>query len=98
MPTGGHGAAILNIPKPAVFGEERIDGSLLNGISSRSFAISISWTLTASRGLIRKVLRGQRSDLFRVRESSLELRLQWLDEQWAAGHRNGAELWRRLKK
>jgi transposase len=51
-----------------------------------------------SRGLVRKVLRGQRSDLFRVRESSLELHLQWLDEQWAAGHRNGAELWRRLKK
>jgi transposase len=51
-----------------------------------------------SRGLVRKVLRGQRSDLFRVRESSLELHLQWLDEQWTAGHRNGAELWRRLKK
>ncbi len=51
-----------------------------------------------SRGLVRKVLRGQRSDLFRVRESSLELHLQWLDEQWAAGHRNGAELWRCLKK
>ena len=51
-----------------------------------------------SRGLVRKVVRGQRSDLFRVRESSLELYLQWLDEQWAAGQRNGAELWRRLKK
>ncbi len=51
-----------------------------------------------SRGLVRKVLRGQRSDVFRVRESSLELHLQWLDEQWAAGHRNGSELWRRLKR
>ncbi|MGN6424323.1 MAG: ISL3 family transposase [Asticcacaulis sp.] len=50
-----------------------------------------------SRGLVRKILRGQRSDVFRVRESSLELHLPWLDEQWAAGHRNGAELWRRLK-
>ena len=50
-----------------------------------------------SRGLVRNVLRGQRSDVFRVRESSLELHLQWLDAQWAAGHRNGAELWRRLK-
>jgi transposase len=44
------------------------------------------------------VLRDQRSDVFRVRESSLEVHLQWLDEQWAAGQRNGAELWRRLKQ
>jgi transposase len=51
-----------------------------------------------SRGLVRKVLRGQRSDPFRVRENSLELHLQWLDEQWAAGYRNGAELWRSLQK
>ena len=51
-----------------------------------------------SRGLVRKVLRGQRSDVFRVRESSLELHLQWLDAQWAAGQRNATELWRRLKR
>jgi transposase len=51
-----------------------------------------------SRGLTRKVLRGQRSDVFRVRQSSLEVHLPWLDEQWAAGHRNGAELWRGLKQ
>jgi transposase len=50
-----------------------------------------------SRGLVRNVLRGRRSDVFRSRESSLEPHLQWLDAQWAAGHRNGAELWRRLK-
>jgi transposase len=51
-----------------------------------------------SRGLVRKVLRGQRSDVFRVRESSLELHLQWLDEQWTTGQRNATELWRRLKR
>ena len=51
-----------------------------------------------SRGLVRKVLRGQRSDIFRVRESSIELHLPWLDAQWAAGERNGAALWRRLRK
>jgi len=50
-----------------------------------------------SRGLVRKILRGQRSDIFRVRESSLELYLPWLDSQWAAGHRNGAALWRHLE-
>ncbi len=50
-----------------------------------------------SRGLIRQILRGQRSDVFRTRESSLELHLPWLDAQWAAGAYNSAELWRRLK-
>ena len=35
--------------------------------------------------------------MFRVRESSLELYLPWLDAQWAAGRSNGAELWRDLK-
>ncbi len=50
-----------------------------------------------SRGLVRRVLRGQRSDIFRVRESSLELYLPWLDAQWASGQRNGSELWRKLK-
>ena len=51
-----------------------------------------------SRGLVRTILRGQRSDVFRVRESSLELYLPWLDAQWAASKRNGAALWRRLQK
>ena len=65
------------------------DGSAIKEIVRRS---------GYSRGLVRKVLRGQRSDVFRVRESSLELHLQWLDAQWAAGQRNATELWRRLKK
>ncbi len=51
-----------------------------------------------SRGLVRRVLRGQRSDVFRSRESSLEPYLEWLDAQWQAGARNGCELWRRLKR
>lgn len=51
-----------------------------------------------SRGLVRKVLRGERSDVFRVRSSSLEAYLPWLDEQWAAGRRNGSQLWRSLKQ
>jgi transposase len=50
-----------------------------------------------SRGLVRRVLRGQRTDVFRMRESSLEHHLPWLDAQWAAGHHNGADLWRCLK-
>ena len=50
-----------------------------------------------SRGLVRAVLRGRRSDVFRTRQSSLEPHLQWLDAQWAAGHRNGAAFWRHLQ-
>ncbi|NPD66611.1 transposase (plasmid) [Lichenicola cladoniae] len=35
--------------------------------------------------------------MFRTRESSLEIHLPWLDARWAAGKRNGMDLWRRLK-
>ena len=51
-----------------------------------------------SRKLVRQVIRGERHDVFRTRESSLDQHLPWLDDQWASGCRNGAELWRRLKK
>jgi transposase len=50
-----------------------------------------------SRGLVRQALRGQLSEVFRGRENSLDCHLPLLDEQWAQGCRNGAELWRRLK-
>jgi transposase len=50
-----------------------------------------------SRGLVRRVLRGQRTDVFRLRESSLEHHLPWLDAQWSADRHNAADLWRRLK-
>ena len=49
-----------------------------------------------SRKLVRQVIRGERNDVFRTRQSSLDVHLPWLDDQWAAGCRNGAELWRRL--
>lgn len=51
-----------------------------------------------SRGLIRAVLRGQRSDVFRTREHSLEAWLPWLDMQWSSGKHNAAELWRQLRQ
>lgn len=50
-----------------------------------------------SRKLVRQVFRGKRTDVFRSRQSSLELYLPFLDEQWASGCRNGAELRRWLK-
>lgn len=49
-----------------------------------------------SRKLVRQVVRGERNDVFRTRQSSLNAHLPWLDEQWASGCRNGADLWRRL--
>ncbi|MEY9752261.1 transposase [Bradyrhizobium japonicum] len=49
-----------------------------------------------SRKLVRQVIHGKRTDVFRTRQSSLDLHLPWLDDQWASGYRNGAELWRRL--
>jgi hypothetical protein len=50
-----------------------------------------------SRKLVRQVIRGERTDIFRIRQSSLESHLPVLDEMWNGGCRNGAELWRRLK-
>jgi transposase len=50
-----------------------------------------------SRKLVRQAIRGERHDVFRTRQSSLDQHLPWLDDQWASGCRNGAELWRRLK-
>ena len=49
-----------------------------------------------SRRLVRQVIRGERNDVFRTRQSSLDVHLPWLDEQWGSGCRNGTELWRRL--
>lgn len=50
-----------------------------------------------SRGLVRQIVRGERTDVFRCRQGSLDPHLPFLDAQWEAGCRNGAELWRRLR-
>jgi hypothetical protein len=50
-----------------------------------------------SRKLLRQMIRGERNDAFRTRQSSLDLHLPWLDGRWASGCRNGAELWRRVR-
>ena len=50
------------------------------------------------RQTVRRILRGERDDVFRVRASSLEPWLVQLDEAWSSGCRNGAELWRRLRR
>jgi transposase len=50
-----------------------------------------------SRQVVRQVSRGHSTDIFRTRQSTLDAHLPFLDAQWAAGCRNGAELWRRLR-
>jgi len=52
----------------------------------------------SSRQTVRRILRNERDDVFRVRASSLEPWLVQLDEAWSGGCRNGAELWRRLQR
>ena len=51
-----------------------------------------------SRGPVRKILRGQRTGIFRTRPSSLDPYLPWLDAQWNAGGHNGLALWRALRQ
>ena len=50
-----------------------------------------------SRKLVRQVIRGERMDVFRTRQSSLKAHLPLLDELWEAGCHNGAELRRQLE-
>lgn len=50
-----------------------------------------------SRRLVRQAVRGVPGDVFRIRQSSLEVYLPVLLADWQAGCRNGAELWRRLR-
>jgi transposase len=50
-----------------------------------------------SRGLVRRIVRGERDDVFRVRQNSLTPWLPRLEREWASGCRNAAELWRRLR-
>jgi transposase len=49
-----------------------------------------------SRKVVRDVIRGGRTDVFRVRVSSLEPFLERLSDEWTGGCRNGTELYRRL--
>jgi len=57
----------------------------------------IARTTGHGRELVRNVVRGVTGDVFRPRRSSLEVHPPWLESEWKAGCRNGAELWRRLR-
>ena len=45
-----------------------------------------------SRKLVRQVSRGESTDVFRTRQSTLDAHLPFLDAQWAEGCRNGADV------
>lgn len=49
------------------------------------------------RMTVRRIVRGERSDVFGPRQSLLEAHLPWLDAQWVAGARNASALWRALR-
>src|SRR5664280_3658873 len=59
--------------------------------SSRSFAKQATVAIVSA-----KSFGGDRGDVFRTRQSSLDAHLPLLDAQWAGGCRNGAKLWRRF--
>ena len=42
-----------------------------------------------SRKLVRQAIRGERHDVFRTRQSSLDQHLPWLDDQWASRCQTG---------
>jgi transposase len=70
----------------------------VRGLAAEGVAIKAIVRRTGcSRQVVRRILRGEREDVFRIRESSLEPWLPRLDAEWAGGRRNGAELWRGLR-
>jgi transposase len=50
-----------------------------------------------SRKLVRQVIRGGRTDIFRSRMSSLDPFIEQLGAAWTSGCHNGAALWRQVK-
>ena len=50
-----------------------------------------------SRGIVRQIVRGGRTDVFRSRMNSLDPFTKQLETEWEEGCRNGSELWRRVK-
>lgn len=50
-----------------------------------------------ARATMPRIVRGQRSDVFRTRQSTLDAELPWLDAQWDGGQRNASALWRAMQ-
>ena len=74
------------------------ENTAILALAKQGVAIKEIMRLTGkSRGLVRQVVRGGRTDIFRCRLSSLGPFLKQLDVDWTTGCRNSAALWRRAK-
>jgi transposase len=75
-------------------------GLALGGRPAAAFAERLTMSVSNDTLLrvVRCVLHGQRSDIFRVRQSSLEEWFPWLDGRWDQGARNASALWREMRK
>jgi transposase len=78
------------------FGEE--ENAVILTLAKVGISIKeIARRMSRSRLIVRQVVRGGRTDMFRSRTNSLGSFLEQPDAEWTNGCRNGAELWRRLK-
>ena len=76
---------------------EAVNGQVL-ALASQGVPVKVMARTTGlSRQTIRKIVRGQRHDIFRTRQSSLDSWIVQLEAEWTGGCRVGAELWRRLR-
>ena len=76
---------------------EAVNGEVL-ALAAQSVPLkAMARTTGLSRQTIRKIVRGQRHDVFRTRQSSLDPWRVRLEAEWKGGCRVGAELWRRLR-
>jgi len=57
----------------------------------------IARRMSRSRLIVRQIVRGGRTNVFRSRTNSLGPFIERLEAEWTGGCRNSAELWRRLK-
>jgi transposase len=74
------------------------ENAAILAMAKQGMAIKEIVRLTSkSRGLVRQVVRGGRTDVFRNRQCSLGRFVKQLDADWSNGCRNGAALWRRAK-
>lgn len=76
---------------------EAVNGDVLALMAQGVPLKAMACTTGLSRQTIRKIVRGQRHDVFRTRQSSLDPWRVRLEAEWNGGCRVGAELWRRLR-
>jgi transposase len=81
----------------AAMTREAVNGQVLALAAQGVPLKTMARTTGVSRQTIRKIVRGQRHDMFRTRLSSLDPWRVRLEAEWTGGCHVGAELWRRLR-